>query len=333
MKISNETKVGALTVLALALLFIGFNYLKGRDVFSNSKKIYAVFTDLGSLEKSNEVKINGLPVGTVYEKREKDKDVSAIVVTIQLTRDINIPKNSVAYISSSLVGSSFIVIERGNSSDLLQDEDTINTRLETGILGDVKAQLDPTISSVRNILDSLKKTLSGVNQLLDSENRNNLKQTMANLNTASASLNTLLNSESGSLVRTLQNAENFTAGLKESNQDIRTTLTNTKKLSEQLAEMPLKATVDSLQQLIGSLKNTLEAINSGEGTLGALVQDRGLYEQLQQTVLSAEILMDDLRTHPKRYVQVSVFGKKEKSGPLTAPSKKTTTPDPPHEKN
>ena len=333
MKISNETKVGALTVLALALLFIGFNYLKGRDVFSNSKKIYAVFTDLGSLEKSNEVKINGLPVGTVYEKREKDKDVSAIVVTIQLTRDINIPKNSVAFISSSLVGSSFIVIERGNSSDLLQDEDTINTRLETGILGDVKAQLDPTISSVRNILDSLKKTLSGVNQLLDSENRNNLKQTMANLNTASASLNTLLNSESGSLVRTLQNAENFTAGLKESNQDIRTTLTNTKKLSEQLAEMPLKATVDSLQQLIGSLKNTLEAINSGEGTLGALVQDRGLYEQLQQTVLSAEILMDDLRTHPKRYVQVSVFGKKEKSGPLTAPSKKTTTPDPPHEKN
>jgi phospholipid/cholesterol/gamma-HCH transport system substrate-binding protein len=333
MKISNETKVGALTVLALALLFIGFNYLKGRDVFSNSKKIYAVFTDLGSLEKSNEVKINGLPVGTVYEKREKDKDVSAIVVTIQLTRDINIPKNSVAYISSSLVGSSFIVIERGNSSELLQDEDTINTRLETGILGDVKAQLDPTISSVRNILDSLKKTLSGVNQLLDTENRNNLKQTMANLNTASASLNTLLNNESGSLARTLQNTENFTAGLKESNQDIRSTLTNTKKLSEQLAEVPLKATVDSLQQLIGSLKNTLQAINSGEGTLGALVQDRGLYEQLQQTVLSAEILMDDLRTHPKRYVQVSVFGKKEKSGPLTAPSKKTTTPDPLHEKN
>jgi phospholipid/cholesterol/gamma-HCH transport system substrate-binding protein len=333
MKISNETKVGALTVLALALLFIGFNYLKGRDVFSNSKKIYAVFTDLGSLEKSNEVKINGLPVGTVYEKREKDKDVSAIVVTIQLTRDINIPKNSVAFISSSLVGSSFIVIERGNSSELLQDEDTINTRLETGILGDVKAQLDPTISSVRNILDSLKKTLSGVNQLLDTENRNNLKQTMANLNTASASLNTLLNNESGSLARTLQNTENFTAGLKESNQDIRSTLTNTKKLSEQLAEVPLKATVDSLQQLIGSLKNTLQAINSGEGTLGALVQDRGLYEQLQQTVLSAEILMDDLRTHPKRYVQVSVFGKKEKSGPLTAPSKKTTTPDPLHEKN
>jgi phospholipid/cholesterol/gamma-HCH transport system substrate-binding protein len=332
MKISNETKVGALTILALALLFIGFNYLKGRDVFSHSQKIYAVFTDLGSLEKSNEVKINGLPVGTVYEKKEKDKDVSAVVVTIQLTRDINIPKNSVAYISSSLVGSSYIVIERGSSSEMLQDEDTIATRLETGILGDVKAQLDPTITSVRSILDSLKKTLGGVNQLLDTENRNNLKQTMANLNMASTNLNTLLNSETGALARTLQNAENLTGTLKESSQDFKATLQNTKKVSEQLAAMPLAATVDSLEQLIGSLRTLLQAINQGEGTLGALLHDRTLYDRLQQTVLSAEILMDDLRTHPKRYVQVSVFGKKDKSVPLSSPTKKTALPDSSHEK-
>ncbi|MFM7645515.1 MAG: MlaD family protein [Sphingomonadales bacterium] len=332
MKISNETKVGALTVVALTLLYIGFNYLKGRDVFSRTKKIYAVFTDLGSLEKSNEVKINGLPVGTVYEKKEKDKDVSAVVVTIQLTRDINIPKNSVAFISSSLVGSSFIVIERGNSDELLQDEDTIATRLETGILGDVKAQLDPTISSVRNILDSLKKTLGGINQLLDTENRNNLKQIMANLNTASANLNTLLNSENGALARTLKNAESFTASLNESKTDIKSTVQNTKRLSEQLAAIPLKNTVDSLEKLIGTLKTTMQTINSGQGTIGALMQERSLFEQLQRTVLSAEILMDDLRTHPKRYVQVSVFGKKDKSGPLSAPAKKTALSDSSHDK-
>lgn len=332
MKISNETKVGALTVVALALMFIGFNYLKGRDVFSHSKRIYAVFTDLGSLEKSNEVKINGLPIGTVYEKKEKDKDVSAIVVTIQLSRDINIPKNSVAYISSSLVGSSYIVIERGNSTELLQDEDTVATRLETGILGDVKAQLDPTISSVRNILDSLKKTLGGINQLLDNENRNNLKQTMANLNTASANLNTLLNSETGALARTLKNAEGFTASLNDSKSDINSTIQNTKKVSEQLAAIPLKNTVDSLERLISSLKATMQTINSGQGTIGALMQERSLFDQLQRTVLSAEILMDDLRAHPKRYVQVSVFGKKDKTGPLSAPTKKTALPDSSHGK-
>jgi phospholipid/cholesterol/gamma-HCH transport system substrate-binding protein len=92
MKISNETKVGILTIVALVILIVGFNFLKGKDVFSRSKKIYAVFSELGTLEKSNEVKINGLPIGNVYDKKERDKDVSAVVVTISLTRDINIPK-------------------------------------------------------------------------------------------------------------------------------------------------------------------------------------------------------------------------------------------------
>jgi phospholipid/cholesterol/gamma-HCH transport system substrate-binding protein len=134
------------------------------------------------------------------------------------------------------------------------------------------------------------------------------------------------------LARTLNNAEEFTASIKKSDQDIKRTIENTKKFSEQLASIPLKTTVDSLDKLISSLKTTMQAINSGQGTLGALMNDRALYDQLQQTVLSAEILMDDLRTHPKRYVQVSVFGKKEKNAPLSAPAQKKALPDSSHEK-
>lgn len=326
MKISNETKVGALTIVALALLFIGFNYLKGKNVFSTSKKIHAVFTDLGTLEKSNEVKINGLPIGSVYQKQEKDKDVSAVVVTINLTRDVNIPKNSVAYISSSLVGSSFIVIERGDSKQMLEDGDTIQTRLETGILGDVKAQLDPTISSVRMILDSLKKTLGAVNSTLDAPTRENLRQTVANLNESSASLKQLLNQEQGLLVNTLQNIETLSSRLKDNTGELTATIKNTRKFSEQLASLELKSTSDSLSVLINELKTMASSLNRGEGTMGALLKDRKIYDQLNQAILSAEILLDDLRAHPKRYVNVSVFGKKDKSGPLTSPGKKDTTP-------
>lgn len=326
MKISNETKVGALTIVALALLFIGFNYLKGKNVFSTSKKIHAVFTDLGTLEKSNEVKINGLPIGSVYQKQEKDKDVSAVVVTINLTRDVNIPENSVAYISSSLVGSSFIVIERGNSKQMLEDGDTIQTRLETGILGDVKAQLDPTISSVRMILDSLKKTLGAVNSTLDAPTRENLRQTVANLNESSASLKQLLNQEQGLLANTLENIETISSRLKDNTGELTATIKNTKKFSDQLASLELKSTADSLSALINELKTMTSSLNRGEGTMGALLQERKFYDQLNQTILSAEILLDDLRTHPKRYVNVSVFGKKDKSGPLTSPAKKDTTP-------
>lgn len=325
MKISNETKVGALTVFSVALLFIGFNFLKGRDVFSSTKKIYAVFTDLGSLEKSNEVKINGLPVGTVYQKKEKDKDVSAIVVTITLIRDINIPKNSVAYIASSLVGSSFIVIERGNASEMLQDGDTILTRKETGLLGDVKAQLDPTISSFRGILDSLKKTLAGINNILDGPTRQHLRQTIANLDSTSSALRFYMQTEQGPIHQTLTNIEAVSERLKASSFSIETTAENAKSFSGQLASLNIRQTADSLDEVIKQLKKLTSSLNEGQGSLGALLKDRTAYDQLNQTVLSAEILLDDLRTHPKRYVNFSIFGKKEKSPPLQSPLKKDST--------
>ena len=325
MKVSNETKVGALTIIALALLFIGFNYLKGRDLFAPSKKIYAVFTDLGSLEKSNEVKINGLPVGTVYQKQEKDKNVSAIVVTINLTRDINIPKNSVAYIASSLVGSSFIVIERGNESNMMQDGDTIETRMESGLLGDVKAQLDPTISSVRGILDSLKKTLGSVNDVLNASTRQNLRETISNLNLVSTALSNYLQ-ENGPIDQSLESLSGLTKRLNKSAEAINQTADNASKFTSTLASLPLKSTIDTLAIVIENLIGITTSLQKGEGTAGALLKDRQLYSQLEQTLLSTEILLDDLRTHPKRYVSFSVFGKKDKSTPLNSPTVKDTLP-------
>ena len=324
MKISNETKVGILTIVSLVILIVGFNFLKGKDVFSRSKKIYAVFKELGTLEKSNEVKINGLPVGNVYDKKERDKDVSAVVVTISLTRDVNIPKNSVAYISSSLVGSSYIIIERGNSTEMMGDGDTLATRLETGILGDVKAQMNPTMARIRDVLDSLKETLSGVNGMLNMENKAYLKQTLANLSQASNALNGLLDNQNGALAKTLNNAQAMTESLKNNTADITATIGNAKKVSEKLAAMELQPTIDSLNIMISSLKTTAAKLNSPDGTIGALMNDKALYNKLNDAILSAEILIDDLRTHPKRYVNLSIFGKKDKTGPLTSPAIKDT---------
>ena len=324
MKISNETKVGILTIVSLVILIVGFNFLKGKDVFSRSKKIYAVFKELGTLEKSNEVKINGLPVGNVYDKKERDKDVSAVVVTISLTRDVNIPKNSVAYISSSLVGSSYIIIERGNSTEMMGDGDTLATRLETGILGDVKAQMNPTMARIRDVLDSLKETLSGVNGMLNMENKAYLKQTLANLSQASNALNGLLDNQNGALAKTLNNAQAMTESLKNNTADITATIGNAKKVSEKLAAMELQPTIDSFNTMISSLKATAAKLNSPDGTIGALMNDKTLYNKLNDAILSAEILIDDLRTHPKRYVNLSIFGKKDKTGPLTSPAIKDT---------
>ena len=326
MKISNETKVGVLTISALTILILGFNFLKGKNLFNKSKKIYVVFSDLGTLEKSNEVKISGLPIGAVYEKKELDKDISGIVVTINLTRDINIPENSVAFISSGLVGASYIVIEKDNSTKYLKAGDTLKSRIETGILGDVKAQLNPTLSRVRDVLDSLKGTLSGVNSLFNAEAKGNLMQTLANLNKASNSLTGLLDNQTGPLAKTLTNASELTAELKKNTENINSTISNAKVASEKLAALELKPTIDSLNILISQLKNTVAKISSKDGTLGALMNDKALYNKLNDAILSAEILMDDLRAHPKRYVNLSIFGRKDKTGPITSPLPKDSVP-------
>jgi len=326
MKVSNETKVGILTIVALVLLILGFNFLKGKDVLKKRKKIYAVFSDLGPLSKSNEVKINGYVIGSVYDLDAKDKLITGIVATINLTEDVNIPKDSRAYISSPLVGASFVNIEKGSSTEYLQPGDTLMTRIDAGILDDVKAQLNPTLTRVRAVLDTLVTTLTGVNGFLSSDAKDNIHQTLANLNRASSSLNGLLDNRTGPLAATLNNAREITANFKSNNDSINRIISNATQFSDRLARIALQPTIDSLNMMISDLKASVAKISSKEGTLGALINDRTLYNKLNDLILSGEILVDDLRAHPKRYVNLSIFGRKDKGNYLTSPLEKDSTP-------
>jgi phospholipid/cholesterol/gamma-HCH transport system substrate-binding protein len=326
MKISNETKVGILTITALTILILGFNFLKGKDLFKKSKRIYAVFNDLGALSKSNEVKINGYVIGNVYAINTKDKDMSGIVATINLTEDVHIPNDSKALISAPLIGASFIDIEKGESKQYLQPGDTLTTRVDVGILDDVKAQLTPTLTKVRNTLDTLNTVFNNVNGLLNTGLKENLQQTIANLNRASSSLIGMLDNQTGALAKTLNNAEDITESLKGNTEDIATTIRNAKTASEKLAAIDLQTTIDEVKGTITQFKSILAKMDSPDGTLGALLTDKTVYNNLKNATLSLEILLDDLRTHPKRYVNFSIFGKKDKGGALTSPAKKDTVP-------
>lgn len=324
MKISNETKVGVLTISALTILILGFNFLKGKDLFKKSQKIYAVFNDLGSLSKSNEVKINGYVIGSVFALDVKDKDMSGIVATINLKEEVNIPVDSKALISSPLVGASYIVIEKGSSTEYLKPGDTLTTRVDIGILDDVKAQLTPTLTKVRSTLDTLNIVMGNVNKVLSSNNQDAIRQTLSNLNQASSNLNGLLNNETGALAKTLNNAQELTESLKKNTDDINATIGNARKATEKLAALEIQPTIDELKGTIGQFKAILTKIDNKDGTLGALLNDKKLYTNLTNAVLSMEILMDDLRTHPKRYVNLSIFGRKDKGGALTSPLPKDT---------
>lgn len=331
MKISNEAKVGILAIAAILVLVLGFNFLKGKQVFGKSPTIYAVFSNIGALEKSNMVKINGLPIGTVYDLVPSDKEVDNIIVEIHLTRDIVIPKNSIAFIDGALVGSSYIKIEKGNSTEYLQAGDTINTKLEAGLMEDIKTQLSPTITRVNETLDSLKLAIGGINSLFNPATVQNLQTMIARMAITSAHLQELLNSQSGALAKSMENMNSITGNLARNNDAITSSIRNVEATTSNLANARIQETVAALESTINELKtsatglrSSIDRINSNTGTLGALMNDRKLYDQLNKAALSLEILLDDVRVHPKRYVNISVFGGKGNPEPLTSPSAKDT---------
>lgn len=320
MKISNETKIGVLAVVAIAIMILGFNFLKGKNLFEKNDKIYAVFPKVTGLTNSNPVLINGLQVGMVYKIENVSKNISdGILVTINLARDINIPKNSVASISADLLGGASVNIDLGNSTEYVQNGDTLSSRMKAGLLDEMTANLNPALKNLDGTLQSLDSLIQVVGTYFDPATKNNFQKIFANLSAASASVNTLMSSRNSSLNKTLDNMSRITGNLDSNKQTINATLGNLQATSQHLADLKLEETIKSLNATMASLNGVIAKANSKDGSIGLLLNDKKLYNNLESTTRSLNTLLDDLRVHPKRYVSVSVFGKKDKSTPLSAP--------------
>jgi phospholipid/cholesterol/gamma-HCH transport system substrate-binding protein len=317
MKISNETKVGALTAVAITVLILGFNFLKGKSAGGND--VYAVFPNVEKLVASNPVFINGLQVGKVTGLKEKDKNMSGIVVTITLTKDINIPRNSVATLNSELLGSAAVNIFLGNGNDYLKEGDTIRTERSLGITDKLQKSIDPAITNINKTLLSMDDVLQKLNTILDPNTRNNLQGIVANLAVSSHSLQQLLNTETGMLAKTIGNLNTITADFARNGPKIDSTFSNLQAASDKISKAKIAEAIESMQKTMAKLENAIGKIDSKEGSLGALLNDRQLYDEVRRTNRSLTILLDDLRVNPKRYINISLFGPKDKKGPLKAP--------------
>ena len=325
MKISNETKIGALTAIAIVLLILGFNFLKGKSFFGKTHTLYAKYTNVQGLATSNPVMINGLQVGTVYSITT-DKNMKEILVNMTMTKDVNIPVNSVAIIKPSLLQTVSIDIKLGNATTYIPKNGTITTEATAGIFNDVLSKIDPVLYQVTKAVSSIDSVLMSVNRILDPSSKNNIHATLENLNKTtanligvSASLSVLLNTQTGALAGTLNNLNSFTSNLDKNNSKITNLVGNLDKTATNLSQLDLQKTLTTLNGTIGDLKSTIGKLNSTSGTAGLLLNDTKLYNNLTATANKINLLIDDLKTNPKRYVNISVFGKKNTAPGLTVP--------------
>lgn len=325
MKISNETKIGVLAIVCVALLIIGFRFLKGKGIFEKETHIYAVYADVQGLKQSNAVVINGLQIGRIASL-DGGMDMKRILVTVSLTKDVNIPKNSLAVINPSFLGSPTMEIQLGDAKSYLKNGDTLLTTLSAGAFDEAMKIINPVLYEVKNAVKSLDSVLTTVTTVFDVKTKNNIKNILSNVDAATASfvltsqsLQKIVDIQNGSLAKSLQNMEKFTGNLNSNNNQLDSIMKNTKVFSNHLASIDLKSTLDTLQVAINNFKAGAEKINSKNGSLGLLLNDKTLYNNLESTTDKLNILLDDIRVHPRRYVNISVFGKKDKGNYLTAP--------------
>jgi len=334
MRVSNETKVGALTIIAVALIIFGFNFLKGKTLFKSGTFLYAKYADTKGLIVSNPVFVNGFQVGTVFEIENLNDNLSELIVCIKLNQLYKIPKNSIATIQENPLGTNAINIVPGTSLNMVISGDTIQTAPATSLLGDIMNTLSPLGAQIKSTITELEKVLGNVNKTLDDGNRQNFKvilenlsSTTINLNKTLASVEGMVNQQNGSIAKTADNLYSFTANLSQNNQKITNILTNLDSTTKSIYDADLNKTIKSVQTTLVALNATINKINNGNGTAAKLLNDPAMYTQLQSTIKSVNTLVDDIKVHPKRYISISVFGKKDKRTPLTKPLSDTVDHD------
>ena len=334
MRVSNETKVGALTVIAVTLIILGFNFLRGKTIFKSGNFIYGKYADTKGLIVSNPVFVNGYQVGSVFEIENQKDNLAQIIVAVKLNEPYKIPDNSVATIQDNPLGISSISIVLGNSTNFFKHGDTIKTAPAASLLGDFVNTLSPLGEKTNNAITSLDKVLNNINAVLNDNNKDKLQSILENLAVTTKSLSTsvaaievMLQKQNGSIAQTFDNVNNFTKNLNENNQKLNNIISNLDNASQAVKDADLNKTIKTIQLAVANLNISLQKLNSGTGTAAKLMNDSSFYNELQGTLKSINTLVDDIKVHPKRYINVSVFGKKDKSTPLTKPLADSITND------
>lgn len=307
MKLSKEFKAAILVLTSIVIFIWGFNYLKGKNIFNFSTVYYVVYDDIQGLMTGTPVSISGFNVGKVSDIEFQGKS-SKLLVTISMDKEIDISKNSIAQIyESSLIGGKAVTIKPADDGAAsAKSGDYLKGEIKPSFTDVLDERLSPLQDKIESLVIHTDSVMNKFNQTFDTKTSKNIQtivvkfnSTLENLESLTASLDKFMKPNEGQLATSFQNIDTLTA--------------NFAKVSKTLSKAGLDETITDLQKSIGNLNNLLQGINNGEGSLGKLAKDEALYQNLEKTSKQMELLLQDFRLNPKRYVHFSLFGKKAKT--------------------
>ena len=314
-KIKNEVKIGILVAVTITLFILGFNFLRGRGVFSSDKEYYTYYDNIQGLQESAVVQLKGYAIGKVSEiKLQEDRKIK---VTFLLKKEIKVPKGSIAQLVSGdlISGTKLISLNMTNDPAYIEPGSFITGKASAGILDNLGEQVSPLVGVMQHTVVTLDTLLNTVNNIINDDTRKHLNSSFASLEVTLEQLSglaTQMNAQSGNLAGVIKNANSITGNLASSNARISNTLGNLETFSTSLNNAPIQQTVEQLQQAAASLQGIVSKINDNNGSLGMLLSDKRLYNNLSSTLGTLDTLLGDLKQHPARYINVSVFGRKAK---------------------
>ncbi len=334
MKFSKELYVGLISLIAIVILVIGINFLKGNNLFGNDKVYHSYFPNSGQLSVSNNVTLNGVIVGKVKEiKYIRNNPIDRRVkVTFSINNDdVVLPIGTVIEIGNLDLFSKGLLIQIPNdiSKGEYKQGQNIPGRLTVDMLSQVKAYADPISQKLQGMMVSVDKMVMSLSSFWDttatSEIEGSLKQvklTIKKLGNVASEIEGFVIEEKIQFSRIMSNVEGITSNLKKSNDQITAIIGNTKKLTDDFVTADFKSVILDAQTTLKKLNIVLEDVEKGRGTLGKLIHDEKLYNELVETNNELQILVSDIKVHPERYIHFSLAGRKIKGVPLNSKDEK-----------
>lgn len=321
-KISKEFWIGVVVLVSIAILIVGVNYLKGINLFNKPQTYYAVYPDVGMLGESNPVLLNGFKVGLVSNVHLHPKGDGSVVVEIMLNdRNLKIPVDSeLRIMSADFFGSKAIQVVMGDSAAIAINRDTLAGSMEEDLVKSIKNEFEPLKEKTQKLIASVDEAVTNLNTVFASDATKglpktftSLQHTMENLERASGSLQSMLAGNSGKLQDIFTHVESITGNLKNNNEKISNAIDNIAELSDSLAAIQLGTTLKKVDRAMGDFAEITGKISRGEGTLGLLVNNDSLHTQLITASGELDLLLNDMRTHPGRYLNFSLISRKQRS--------------------